>query len=81
MRILEQLKPLGLLFLRVALGIIFIFHGYPKLFTSTHQTMQFFIARRFAGIFRLYRRRAGIFRRDHADRRLVHAPRGTSACR
>jgi putative oxidoreductase len=42
MKILEQLKPLGLLLLRVALGVIFIFHGYPKLFTSTHQTMQFF---------------------------------------
>jgi|SRR5580704_6668934 putative oxidoreductase len=42
MRILEQLKPLGLLLLRGALGAIFIFHGYPKLFTTTHQTMQFF---------------------------------------
>jgi putative oxidoreductase len=42
MKILEQLKPLGLLLLRAALGVIFIFHGYPKLFTSTHQTMQFF---------------------------------------
>jgi putative oxidoreductase len=42
MRFLEQLKPLGLLLLRVALGVIFMFHGYPKLFTSTHQTMQFF---------------------------------------
>jgi putative oxidoreductase len=42
MRILEQLKPLGLLLLRGALGVIFIFHGYPKLFTTTHQTMQFF---------------------------------------
>ena len=51
MRILEQLKPLGLLFLRVALGIIFIFHGYPKLFTSTHQTMQFFIHEGLPGYF------------------------------
>jgi uncharacterized membrane protein YphA (DoxX/SURF4 family) len=30
---LEKLKPIALLFLRLALGIIFIFHGYPKLFT------------------------------------------------
>ncbi|HKN59660.1 MAG TPA: DoxX family protein [Candidatus Acidoferrales bacterium] len=31
MRSLEKLKPLALLLLRVALGVIFIFHGYPKL--------------------------------------------------
>lgn len=42
MGFLDQLKPLGLLFLRVALGVIFIFHGYPKLFSSTQQTMGFF---------------------------------------
>ena len=42
MRILEQFKPLGLLFLRVALGVIFIFHGYPKLFSGTQQMMGFF---------------------------------------
>jgi putative oxidoreductase len=28
---LNALQPLGLLFLRVVLGIIFIWHGYPKL--------------------------------------------------
>jgi putative oxidoreductase len=42
MRFLDQLRPLGLLLLRAALGVIFIFHGYPKLFTSTHQAMQLF---------------------------------------
>jgi len=42
MGILEQFKPLGLLFLRVALGVVFIFHGYPKLFSSTQQMMGFF---------------------------------------
>lgn len=31
MQFLEKLKPLGLLVLRVALGVAFIFHGYPKL--------------------------------------------------
>jgi len=31
MQSLEKLKPLALLLLRVALGVIFIFHGYPKL--------------------------------------------------
>jgi len=28
---LNALQPIGLLLLRVALGIIFIFHGYPKI--------------------------------------------------
>ena len=32
---LEKLKPLALLFLRCALGIVFITHGYPKLFGDT----------------------------------------------
>jgi putative oxidoreductase len=39
MEILEKLKPLALLLLRVGLGIVFIFHGYPKLFTHTHEMM------------------------------------------
>ena len=32
MRILEHLKPLALLWLRVALGIIYFYQGYQKLF-------------------------------------------------
>ncbi len=39
---LEKLKPLALLLLRLGLGIIFIYHGFPKLFTHTHQAMQQF---------------------------------------
>jgi putative oxidoreductase len=31
MRFLDGLRPLGLLVLRVALGVIFLYHGYPKL--------------------------------------------------
>ena len=42
MQILERLKPLGLLLLRVAVGIIFIYHGYPKLFGRTRETIQVF---------------------------------------
>ena len=37
---LEKLKPLALLLLRVALGAIFIYHGYPKLFTHTRETIE-----------------------------------------
>jgi putative oxidoreductase len=40
MQILEKLKPLGLLLLRVALGGILIYHGYPKLFGHTRDAMQ-----------------------------------------
>jgi putative oxidoreductase len=39
---LEKLKPLALLLLRLGLGIIFVFHGYPKLFTHTREAMQGF---------------------------------------
>jgi putative oxidoreductase len=31
METLEKLRPLALLLLRAALGVIFIYHGYPKL--------------------------------------------------
>jgi putative oxidoreductase len=36
MQPLERLKPLALLFLRCGLGIIFVYHGYPKLFGDRH---------------------------------------------
>jgi len=39
---LERLKPLALLLLRCALGLIFIYHGYPKLFTHPAQWQQAF---------------------------------------
>ncbi|MGA8407818.1 MAG: DoxX family protein [Candidatus Acidiferrales bacterium] len=42
MQSMEKLKPLALLLLRVALGVIFAFHGYPKLFTHTQEAMQAF---------------------------------------
>jgi putative oxidoreductase len=32
MHIFEKLKPLALLWLRLALGVIFFYHGYQKLF-------------------------------------------------
>src|ERR1700740_451286 len=31
MRALDNLRPLALLLLRLALGVIFLYHGYPKL--------------------------------------------------
>lgn len=41
MQSLEKLKPFALLLLRVALGVIFIFHGYPKL-THSQQWVENF---------------------------------------
>lgn len=43
MQALEKLKPLALLLLRLALGAIFIYHGYPKLFGHTREAMQSFV--------------------------------------
>ena len=36
MRFFDNLKPLGLLVLRVALGAAFVFHGYPKIADPAH---------------------------------------------
>ncbi|HTP43959.1 MAG TPA: DoxX family protein [Candidatus Acidoferrum sp.] len=51
MEVLEKLKPLALLLLRAGLGIVFIFHGYPKLFTHTHEIMSAFGKMGFPGFF------------------------------
>ncbi|MGA9184851.1 MAG: DoxX family protein [Candidatus Acidiferrales bacterium] len=51
MRSLEKLSPLGLLLLRIGVGAIFIFHGYPKLFVNTHQAMGMFEHMGFPGYF------------------------------
>jgi putative oxidoreductase len=48
---LEKLKPVALLFLRLGLGVIFVFHGYPKLFTHTHDTIAQFVRMGFPGYF------------------------------
>lgn len=57
MQSLEKLKPISLLLLRVALGVIFIFHGLPKL-THTQQWVQDFGHMGFPGYFAYI---AGIF--------------------
>jgi putative oxidoreductase len=41
-RSLEKLKPLALLLLRAGLGIIFVYHGYPKLFGHAREAMDAF---------------------------------------
>jgi putative oxidoreductase len=41
-RILEKLKPLALLWLRVGLGVIFFYHGYTKLFVTQANSLQVF---------------------------------------
>lgn len=42
MRFLAKLQPLALLLLRAALGVIFLSHGFPKLFTRTAEAIKFF---------------------------------------
>ena len=51
MQSLEKLKPLSLLLLRLVLGAIFIYHGYPKLFGHTREAVQGFVRLGFPGYF------------------------------
>jgi putative oxidoreductase len=39
---LKKLQPVALLLLRLGLGIIFIYHGFPKLFTHTQEAVAAF---------------------------------------
>jgi putative oxidoreductase len=48
MRFLDALRPLGLLVLRLALGLIFVFHGWPKLFTDPRHYADMFAQLGFA---------------------------------
>jgi len=43
MNFLARLQPFGLLALRIALGIIFITHGYPKLVRSNVEMQHMFV--------------------------------------
>jgi putative oxidoreductase len=51
MQSLEKLKPLALLLLRAAIGVIFIYHGYPKLFGHTREAVQSFVHMGLPGYF------------------------------
>jgi putative oxidoreductase len=51
MQSLEKLRPLALLLLRLALGAIFVFHGYPKLFGNTREAAQAFVHMGFPAYF------------------------------
>jgi putative oxidoreductase len=48
MRFLDALRPIGLLVLRLALGLIFVYHGYPKLITEPRHYADLFAQLGFA---------------------------------
>jgi len=51
MKFLNALQPLGLLILRLALAVIFVFHGYPKLVRADAGMHEFFVQHGFPGYF------------------------------
>ena len=44
MSFLNKWQPLGLLLLRVGLGVIFAYHGYAKLFSHPERAQHFFVS-------------------------------------
>jgi putative oxidoreductase len=48
---LNRLQPLALLLLRLALGVIFVYHGYPKLAHPTAQIHDAFVEHGLPGYF------------------------------
>jgi putative oxidoreductase len=48
MRFLDALRPLALLVLRLSLALIFVYHGWPKLFSNPHYYAQMFAQLGFA---------------------------------
>ena len=51
MKAFNALQPLGLLLLRVALAIIFIYHGYPKIAHAGGGMQEFFVQHGLPGYF------------------------------
>jgi len=51
MKFLNALQPLGLLILRLALALIFVYHGYPKLVRADAGMRDFFLQHGFPGYF------------------------------
>jgi putative oxidoreductase len=51
MKFLNALQPLGLAILRLALALIFIFHGYPKLVRADAAMHEFFVQHGFPSYF------------------------------
>ncbi|HTB91962.1 MAG TPA: DoxX family protein [Candidatus Sulfotelmatobacter sp.] len=51
MKFLNSFQPLGLAILRVALALIFIYHGYPKLVRTDAMMREFFVQHGFPSYF------------------------------
>lgn len=51
MKSLSSLQPLGLLLLRLAVGVIFVYHGYPKLLRQGAGMQAFFVQHGLPGYF------------------------------
>jgi len=78
MKSLNRLQPLGLLALRVVLGIIFFAHGYPKL-AHVGSGMKGFRTARPSGVLRLHLRRPGSFWQPAAGAGVIYAARRAAA--
>jgi putative oxidoreductase len=51
MKFMSVLQPFGLLVLRLALALIFIYHGYPKLVHAAPEMREFFVQHGLPGYF------------------------------
>ena len=79
MKSLNSFQPMGLLVLRLSLGLIFFTHGYPKLAHSGAGMQSFFVQHGLPGYFVYVAGVLEVFWRNFVGTGRLHAGNGAAA--